>query len=91
MLSKPLIGFPQVGQALRGVTTDRPSGTRMITTFRNEPMISRTRRPRPRARRRAAAGRTRSLRDGIVTEARRRPQPSMILERLNGELLAFKK
>src|SRR4051794_29182166 len=41
-LSRSAIGVPHVGQALRGRTTDRPAGTRTITTLRNEPISSPT-------------------------------------------------
>src|SRR3990172_3290785 len=40
MLSRADIELPQRGQALAGLTTERPSGIRWATTFTNEPATS---------------------------------------------------
>jgi hypothetical protein len=46
--------LPQPGQALGGLTTDSPRGTRQMTTLRNEPIISPTR-PQDRTRARVTS------------------------------------
>ena len=42
MFSAARIGSPHAGHALAGRTTERPSGTRAMTTLRNDPTASPT-------------------------------------------------